>query len=111
MVNPAEVPTVDVPELPAEFALLDVRENYEWAAGHAPGAVHIPMSELPGRVAELPAADQLFVICRSGVRSANVAAWLNGQGREAVNVAGGMQSWHAHGRPMVTDQGAEPQVV
>ncbi|AXB45954.1 sulfurtransferase [Amycolatopsis albispora] len=109
--NPAEVPTVDVTELPGEFALLDVRENYEWAAGHAPEAVHIPMSQLPGRLAELPEATPLYVICRSGVRSANVAAWLNGQGRDAVNVAGGMESWHANGRPMVTEQGAEPQVV
>ena len=41
------VPAVEVADLPADAALLDVRESDEWAAGHAPGARHLPMSELP----------------------------------------------------------------
>ena len=89
--------------------LLDVREDHEWSAGHAVGAVHIPMGELAGRLGELP-ADPVHVICRSGHRSGQVADWLLTQGRDAVNVAGGMHAWAASGRPVVDDSGA-PGVV
>ena len=46
--------------------VLDVREDGEWSAGHAPGAVHVPMSELPARLADLPEGDggSLAVVCR-----------------------------------------------
>ncbi|HEY0804324.1 MAG TPA: rhodanese-like domain-containing protein, partial [Pseudonocardiaceae bacterium] len=53
------MPSVSVPELaeqlPADCILLDVREDDEWAAGHAPEALHIPMGEIAGRLADLPA--------------------------------------------------------
>jgi rhodanese-related sulfurtransferase len=116
VVNPAELPTADVSELPAEgLALLDVRENDEWAAGHAPEAVHIPLGELPGRVgelSELPEGQPIYVICRSGGRSARAAAWLNASGWDAVNVAGGMKSWHSAGRQVVGErQGLPPEVL
>jgi rhodanese-related sulfurtransferase len=114
-VNPQTVPSVSVSdvadELPDGVVLLDVRENDEWAAGHAPHARHLPMSELAGRLAELPADDNLFVICRSGGRSARVTAYLNASGWDAVNVDGGMQTWSASGRPLVTDSGAAPEVI
>lgn len=108
---PHQVPTVSVAELPSGSTLLDVRESDEWAAGHAPDAVHIPMSELGGRLEELPADDPLYVICRSGGRSARVAAYLNANGWDATNVEGGMQSWHAAGRPMVGEHPGEPEVI
>lgn len=79
--------------------LVDVREADEWRAGHADGAIHIPMSEIVARLDEVP--DRAAVICRSGARSANVVAYLEQQGREAVNVAGGTVQWAAEGRPMV----------
>lgn len=114
--NPQTVPGVSVSEiaddLPEGVLLLDVRENDEWTAGHAPAALHIPMSELAGRLGELPQDDNLFVVCRGGGRSARVTAYLNANGWDAVNVEGGMQSWAASGRPMVTDvAGAEPEVI
>ena len=96
--------------LPADATLLDVREPHEWQAGHAPGAVHIPMSTITERVAEIPSGC-VYVICRSGHRSGQVAAWLAAQGWEAVNVAGGMQAWAAAGLPMDAETGAEPAVV
>lgn len=99
---PEEVAPSDVPD---DAALLDVREDFEWAAGHAPQAVHVPMSQLPGRLADIPGSDRLYVICKVGGRSQQVAAWLNGQGREAVNVSGGMESWAASGRPMSSESG------
>jgi rhodanese-related sulfurtransferase len=105
------VPEVSVAQLPPDAALLDVRESDEWAAGHAPGAAHLPMSELTGRMDELPDGDPLYVICRSGGRSARVAAYLNAQGYPAVNVDGGMLAWARHGREVVADGGVQPQIV
>lgn len=114
--NSQSVPSVPVSEvaddLPEGIILLDVREADEWAAGHAPNALHIPMSELAGRLEELPRDDNLFVICRSGGRSARVTAYLNGNGWDAVNVAGGMQSWANSGRAMIGEiPGAHPEVI
>ena len=79
--------------------LVDVREQHEWDAGHAVGAVHIPMGEIVERIDEVP--DGAAVLCRSGGRSARVVAYLESQGRDAVNVAGGTLAWAAGGRPMV----------
>ncbi|GLY64080.1 sulfurtransferase [Amycolatopsis taiwanensis] len=114
--NPGELPTASVSELPTEgLTLLDVREQDEWAAGHAPGAIHIPLGELPARVGELgelPDDKPVYVVCRSGGRSARAAAWLNSSGWEAVNVAGGMKSWHSEGRPVVGEHpGIAPAII
>jgi rhodanese-related sulfurtransferase len=109
---PQQVPSVTVSDLPEDAALLDVREVDEWVAGHAPGAMHIPMGELPGRLGELPGDADLYVLCRVGARSAQVTAYLNANGHSAVNVDGGMISWHAAGRPMVGElPGSQPRVV
>lgn len=97
--------------LPAGAVLLDVREPYEWAAGHIDSAVHIPIGELTRRLGEIPQGDPLYVICRSGSRSARVAEFLRGQGTRAVNVSGGMQDWAAAGRPMVSDTARPPEVA
>jgi rhodanese-related sulfurtransferase len=110
MTGPA-VPAVPVADLPSGAALLDVRENDEWEAGHAPGARHLPMSELTARLDELPDDDPLYVVCRSGGRSARVVAYLAGQGYPAVNVDGGMQTWAAQGREVVTDNGNPPEII
>jgi len=107
-----DVAAIGVNDLPPGAVLLDVREDDEWTAGHAPEARHLPMSQLTGRLDEVPAADPLYVICRSGSRSARVVAFLSQQGVPAVNVAGGMQSWAAAGRPMVAERaGITPDVV
>ncbi len=104
------VPELSVAEVPAAAAILDVRELDEWAAGHIPGATHIPLGDLPTRLAEIPASGSLYVICRSGKRSAQAVAWLTHQERRSVNIAGGMQAWAAAERPMESDSGA-PQVI
>jgi rhodanese-related sulfurtransferase len=105
------VPEIPAAAVPPEAWLLDVREPDEWAAGHAPQATHIPLGQLGARTAELPRDQQLYVICRSGGRSARAAQALNGAGWRAVNVAGGMQDWAAAGKPMASDSGAEPFVA
>jgi rhodanese-related sulfurtransferase len=104
----AEIPAAGVPD---DAWLLDVREDDEWAAGHVPGATHVPLGQLGARTAEVPQDHQIYVICRSGIRSARAAQALNGAGWQAVNVAGGMQDWAAAGRPMMTDSGATPFVA
>jgi len=66
--------TTDVNSLPEGGLLLDVREDDEWTAGHAPTATHIPMSEFVARKEELGAPEgPVYVICRAGSRSAQVA--------------------------------------
>lgn len=110
-----QVPSTTVAELPAVLpegvVLLDVREDDEWAAGHAPNALHVPMSRIPAELDRLPVDAELLVVCKSGGRSAQVVAYLSQAGREAVNVDGGMMSWSAAGRPMVADGADEPYVV
>jgi rhodanese-related sulfurtransferase len=109
------IPEVDAAEADEMVAggalLLDVREADEWAAGHAPAAVHLPMGDIPGRVGELPTDRPIACICRSGARSGRVTGYLRAQGFDIVNVAGGMQDWAASGRPVVTDAGAAGQVA
>lgn len=108
------VPTVavtGVPDpLPEGLGVLDVREEVEWAHGHIEGAVHIPLMDLPTRLEEVPDARTL-VVCKVGGRSAKAAAYLQAQGRDAVNLDGGMLEWEAAGRPMVSETDAPPQVV
>ncbi|GAA3023990.1 rhodanese-like domain-containing protein [Actinokineospora globicatena] len=108
---PNSVPAATVDAVPADATLLDVREQDEWDAGHAPTARHIPMGELVARLGELPADGEVYVICRSGGRSARVTQYLNGNGWDAVNVDGGMQAWAALGQPVVSETGLEPQVI
>jgi len=99
------VPQVPAAEVPADAYLLDVREADEWAAGHVPGALHIPLGELNARYTEIERGPALYVICRSGNRS-NHAAWaLAGAGWPAHNVSDGMRGWHAAGRPMTSESG------
>jgi rhodanese-related sulfurtransferase len=115
-VHPSALPTVPPAEV-GDDLLLDVREQDEWDAGHAPQAVHVPLHELPGRLsdvqarlAEQPAADRVAVVCRAGSRSAQATAFLLSQGVQARNVDGGMQAWQQAGRPVVADTGA-PRIL
>ncbi|HVI37242.1 MAG TPA: rhodanese-like domain-containing protein [Gaiellales bacterium] len=82
-----------------ELTAVDVREPGEWEAGHIAGALWIPMGELADRISELPEG-RLAIVCRSGARSGVVADWLERSGIDAVNLAGGMQSWHAASLPI-----------
>ena len=92
--------------------LLDVREPDEWAAGHAPGAHHVPMMEIPARTAEVPADVEVVVVCRSGGRSGQVVSYLMGNGWDNVrNLDGGMQSWAATGREVVSENGQQARVL
>ncbi|MFE9254196.1 rhodanese-like domain-containing protein [Streptomyces sp. NPDC006879] len=94
-------------------SLLDVREQAEWDAGHAPGAVHVPLSRLASG-AELPSAVRgrpLVLICRSGSRSQRAAGLLADRGVSAVDVKGGMNAWAAAGLPVVDAHGSNGRVA
>lgn len=103
-------PTVDAIGVPPDAYLLDVREPQEWADGYAEQARHIPLGELPSRLSEVPTDQDVYVVCRVGARSAQAAAFLNGNGRTALNVAGGMLAWARAGRPMVAEHNGPPSV-
>jgi rhodanese-related sulfurtransferase len=104
-------PAVMSTEVPAGVYLLDVREDDEWAAGHAPDAAHIPVGALSERAAEIPQDGEVYVICRSGARSAYAAQQLSVAGWKTINVADGMTGWAVAGRPMISETGSEPYVA
>lgn len=84
-----------------ELVVLDVRGRSEWDAGHIAGALHIPLAELPGRLAEVPADRPIAVHCQGGGRSAIAASVLRAGGISAVsNVTGGLGAWTAAGYPV-----------
>jgi rhodanese-related sulfurtransferase len=94
-------PGVHPRDVPDDAVLVDVREADEWAEERVPSSLHLPMSEFVARQGELPAARRLYVLCHVGARSARVAAYLQQQGVDAVNVEGGLVAWEAAGRPIV----------
>lgn len=111
--NPASesVPVTEVPaELSDAVVFLDVREDDEWELGHAPGALHISMGDVPARLAEIDMDAALYVVCRQGGRSIRVVQYLNQVGYEAVSVSGGMVAWQKAGRPLTRDDGGEAKI-
>jgi rhodanese-related sulfurtransferase len=82
--------------------LIDVREDYEFEAGHLAGAVHIPLGELPGRIGEFGADSAPVFVCRSGMRSMHACALaLQAQIRSPANLEGGMLRWAAEIDPTI----------
>jgi rhodanese-related sulfurtransferase len=107
-----QVPTITAPEVDPGAYLIDVREADEWAAGHAPGAHHLPMTEVPARMAEVPDDADVVVVCRSGGRSAQVVAYLHSRGWDNLrNLDGGMGAWQDAGRELVSEDGQPARVL
>jgi rhodanese-related sulfurtransferase len=82
-----------------DLALIDVREPYEWEAGHVPGSTHIDMARLAERIDEIPKDRPVAFICLSGARSGLVASTLKARGYDAYNVGGGFREWFEAGLP------------
>jgi rhodanese-related sulfurtransferase/DNA-binding transcriptional ArsR family regulator len=78
-----------------EVVVLDVRPAVEFAAGHIPGAVSIPIDELPARLAELPAELEVVVYCRGAwcVFAHDAVRLLTARGLRAVRLTDGMLEW------------------
>ena len=96
-----------------DLQILDVREPYEWDAGHVEGAVHIPLNEVltGGEQGALDPSRPVIVVCRSGNRSELASLMLQARGYEAHNLEGGMESWEAAQLPFVASDGSPGRVA
>lgn len=101
-----DVPEIDVDELAVRLAegasLVDVREPDEFEQARVPGALPIPLGEVPARVEEVPGDGTVYLICAKGGRSLAVAEFLRTRGIDAVNVIGGTEAWVVGGFPVET---------
>lgn len=71
--------------------IIDVREDYELEeTGTIKNSIHIPMDQIPDRLKEIPKDREIYLLCRSGVRSYNVAAYLEERGYDVINLDGGI---------------------
>jgi rhodanese-related sulfurtransferase/DNA-binding transcriptional ArsR family regulator len=86
----------------AGVTVLDVRPAEEYAAGHIPGAVSIPLDELAERLAELPDDGQIVAYCRGAycVLAHDAVRLLNRHGRKAARLADGMLEWRLANLPV-----------
>jgi rhodanese-related sulfurtransferase len=105
------IPEIHVDELKSladnqGVVVIDVRMQDEYDEAHMPGAALVPLPEITARHDEIPEADTVYVICRSGARSLKACEFLVTTGRAAVNVAGGTLAWIEAGHPVST--GPEP---
>ena len=82
-----------------QIQLVDVREQFEYDAGHVPGSLHISMNEVAARASEIDKGKPVAFICLMGARSEMVADYFEGQGYEAYNVVGGFSQWHSEKLP------------
>jgi hydroxyacylglutathione hydrolase len=82
---------------------LDVRRPDEWRDGRVPGAIHVPIADLPGRESELGGDRPVYVYCRSGHRASIGASLLERAGVPAILVDGGFPDWRKRGLPVEED--------
>ncbi len=88
--------------LQSPATLVDVREPSEYVGGHVPGAVLMPMGQLPSRIGELDRSKPVYVICATGNRSLASTDFLTHNGFQAYSVAGGTGAWARSGRAVST---------
>ncbi|MBT2287763.1 rhodanese-like domain-containing protein [Paenibacillus albidus] len=95
-----EIPQITTEELRnrleagEDLVLIDVREDEEVSFGMIPGALHIPMGDIPQRTDEISKDAEIVFICRSGARSQRVCEYLQQFGYKATNLSGGMIEWN-----------------
>lgn len=103
------IPSVDIPSVDVSTArqklesgepVFDVRQPEEFAEVRAPGVRLVPLAEVPERVAEFATGGTVYVICKSGGRSARAVEFLRSSGIDAVNVEGGTLAWVQAGFPV-----------
>ena len=93
-----------------EIFVLDVRDEEAWLeeSTRIPGSVHIPADELESRIGELPEDMRILVVSPDGERCAEVAEKLDGEGREAVSLEGGVEAWKGDGLMTQPSPDADP---
>ena len=86
---------------PGDHILVDVREDFEWVQGHLPGAIHIPLNQIPDRLDEIPTDMPVVMVCASGNRSYRSSQFLIHNGyMEVYNLSDGTHGWMAKGLPV-----------
>jgi rhodanese-related sulfurtransferase len=97
----------------SQVQILDVREPYEWDAGHIDGSVHIPLSQVMAgqEQGRLDPERPVVIVCKSGNRSELAALMLQARGFEAENFEGGTEAWVAAGLPLLASNGSPGQVA
>lgn len=103
-----DIPTIDIAGLADRLdegaPVFDVRQPDEYEEAHVPGVRLVPLDQVPDRADEFPTDREVYVICKSGGRSAKAVEHLRSRGVDAVNVAGGTMAWIEAGKPV--DSGA-----
>jgi rhodanese-related sulfurtransferase len=102
-VKPAEAQA-----LSGRAVFVDVREPYEYEAGHVRGSLHVPIGQIAARWEEIPRDRDVVVVCQVGQRSALVTDFLRERGIAAHNLEGGLEAWVAGGFELT---GASGQVA
>ena len=101
-----DVPEISVNELAQKLLdgafLIDVRELDEWIAERVPEVPLIPLGEITDRLTDFPKEGEVFIICRSGARSATACQLLRSNDVNAINVAGGTLAWIASGQDVAS---------
>lgn len=114
MTNDAEIdinPAQALELVEGGAVLLDVREDDEWVAGHAPQAIHVAMSRIGGEYTQLPTNTPIVCVCHLGGRSSSVAENLRRVGLDARNLSGGMDAWASSGLAVVDEAGNPGTVI
>jgi len=109
-----KVAQLDAPELNKRsgengLQVVDVRSPEEWSHGHMPGAIHIPLAQLPDRVGELDTSAPIVLHCKGGGRSSIATSFLQSRGLSDVsNLTGGFDAWVAQGFKVAANKSGSP---
>jgi rhodanese-related sulfurtransferase len=95
-----EISALELLAIYRDVSIIDVRELDEYVSGHIPGAIHIPLSTIPVRQNEIDQTKTQYLICEVGGRSGQAGKFLEDQGFEVVNVAGGTGALRQIGTPL-----------
>jgi rhodanese-related sulfurtransferase len=95
-----EISALELLAIYRDVSIIDVRELDEYVSGHIPGAIHIPLSIIPVRQTEIDKTKTHYLICEVGGRSGQAGKFLEDQGFEVVNVAGGTGALRQIGTPL-----------
>ena len=87
-----QITAQDLHALGPDIVLIDVREDHEWADARVPHAVHVPLGTVPEALGAF-VGSPTYVICKVGGRSQHACDFASAQGKQVVNVAGGMMAW------------------
>ena len=101
---------LDAQALLSQALFLDVREPYEYEAGHIEGSLHIPIGQIQQRWTEVPSDRPVVVVCQVGQRSGLVAGFLQSRGFDAHNLEGGLDAWSQAGLDLASSD-TSPEVI